>query len=319
MHKTLRTCAQLLEEYRKENSSENSSEKLEFLLGEKFLSENGKIKDVYNITAPFEWDGKTLLAGRVEARESEHSEVVFFQRKEEGWVPVLDAPMLKLQDPFVTIAEGTLVVGGVEVFPDSENPDRLCWRTVFYKGKTLEELKQFAKGPDGMKDIRLLQLSDGRILTAVRPQGMIGGWGKIGFMVMDSLQELTEERIEKARVLDGQFTDEEWGGCNEMHLLPDGKVGVLSHIACFDEKGNRHYYPSCFIYDVGTGEYTPMKIISERRDFAPGECKRADLEDVVFSGGLVRRSGGKAELYCGVGDAEAHVRIIDDPFLKKEN
>ena len=62
-----------------------------------------------------------------------------------------------------------------------------------------------------------------------------------------------------------------------------------------------------------------MKIISERRDFAPGECKRADLEDVVFSGGLVRRSGGKAELYCGVGDAEAHVRIIDDPFLKKEN
>ena len=318
MHKTLRTCAQLLEEYRKENSSENSSEKLEFLLGEKFLSENGKIKDVYNITAPFEWDGKTLLAGRVEARESEHSEVVFFQRKEEGWVPVLDAPMLKLQDPFVTIAEGILVVGGVEVFPDSENPDRLCWRTVFYKGKTLEELKQFAKGPDGMKDI-MLQLSDGRILTAVRPQGMIGGRGKIGFMVMDSLQELTEERIEKARVLDGQFTDEEWGGCNEMHLLPDGKVGVLSHIACFDEKGNRHYYPSCFIYDVGTGEYTPMKIISERRDFAPGECKRADLEDVVFSGGLVRRSGGKAELYCGVGDAEAHVRIIDDPFLKKEN
>ena len=78
MHKTLRTCAQLLEEYRKVNSSKNSSEKLEFLLGEKFLSEDGRKKDVYNITAPFEWDGKTLLAGRVEERDSEHSEVFFF-------------------------------------------------------------------------------------------------------------------------------------------------------------------------------------------------------------------------------------------------
>lgn len=314
MHKTLRTCTQLLEEYRKVNSSKNSSEKLEFLLGEKFLSEDGRKKDVYNITAPFEWDGKTLLAGRVEERDSEHSEVVFFEQEKERWIPVADAPVLKLQDPFVAKAEGMLVVGGVEVFPDSENPDRLRWRTVFYKGKKLKDLERFAKGPDGMKDIRLLQLGDGRILTAVRPQGVVGGRGKIGFMVINSLEELTEERIENTPVLDGQFTDEEWGGCNEMHLLPDGKIGVLSHIACFDEEGNRHYYPSCFVYDVESGEYTAMKIISERRDFAPGESKRADLEDVVFSGGLVRRTDGKAELYCGVGDAEAHVRMIDDPF-----
>ena len=317
MHKTLRTCAQLLEEYRKVNSSKNSSEKLEFLLGEKFLSEDGRKKDVYNITAPFEWDGKTLLAGRVEERDSEHSEVVFFEQEKERWIPVADAPVLKLQDPFVAKAEGMLVVGGVEVFPDSENPDRLRWRTVFYKGKKLKDLERFAKGPDGMKDIRLLQLGDGRILTAVRPQGVVGGRGKIGFMVINSLEELTEERIENTPVLDGQFTDEEWGGCNEMHLLPDGKIGVLSHIACFDEEGNRHYYPSCFVYDVESGEYTAMKIISERRDFAPGESKRADLEDVVFSGGLGRRTDGKAELYCGVGDAEAHVRMIDDPFSGK--
>lgn len=307
MHKTLRTCRELLKEYEKNNSSENSSIKLNFLLKES--------KDVYNITAPFEWEGKTLLAGRVENRDSEHSEVIFFERKKESWVPVLDAPVLKLQDPFVTKVDNLLVAGGVEIFPDKDNPYALCWRTVFYKGKSLKSLERFAKGPDKMKDIRLLQLEDKRILVAVRPQGETGGRGKIGFIVIDNLEELTEETIEKAHILKEQFTDEEWGGCNEMHLLPNGKIGVLSHIACFDETGDRHYYATCFTYDVCTKEFTPMKMISERKDFAPGESKRPDLRDVIFSGGLVRRKDGKAELYCGVGDAEAHMRVIEDPFL----
>ena len=316
MNKNIKSCARLLEEYREKKSSVNSSEKLEFLLEENFLARDGKKKDVYNITAPFVWEGKTLLAGRVEERDSEHSEVVFFEQDQKCWVPVPGAPVFPLQDPFVTKVDGCLLVGGVEIFPDRQHPDRLHWRTVFYKGRTLNDLERFATGPDGMKDIRLLQLGDGRILTAVRPQGVIGGRGKIGFTVIDSLEELTEERLQNVPVLDGQFTDEEWGGCNEMHLLPDGKIGVLSHIACFDQAGNRHYYSTCFTYDVDTGAYTAMEMISERADFAPGESKRTDLADVIFSGGLVRRDDGKAKLYCGVGDAEAHMRIIDDPFAK---
>lgn len=315
MHKTLRTCSELLKEYQKNNSSENSSKKLSFRLGEKFASESGKCKDVYNITAPFEWEGKTLLAGRVEDRESEHSEVVFFEQEKDAWVPMPDAPVLKLQDPFISKVDDLLVAGGVEVFPDEENPGALCWRTIFYKGRSLKELKRFAQGPDRMKDIRLLQLENGSILVAVRPQGKIGGRGKIGFTVLSSLSELTEENINKAHILEGQFIPEEWGGCNEMHLLPNGKIGVLSHIACFDEDGGRHYYSTCFTYDVISEEYTAMKMIAQRKDFAPGECKRPDLEDVIFSGGLIRRDDGNAELYCGVGDAEAHMRIIKDPFI----
>ena len=315
MHKTLRTCNELLKEYRGNNSSDNSSSKLNFLMGEKFLSPNGESKDVYNITAPFEWDGRTLLAGRVEDRDSEHSEVVFFEQTEGNWIPVPEAPVLKLQDPFITKADGLLIVGGVEIFPDEENPGALCWRTVFYKGKSLESLERFAKGPDRMKDIRLLQLADGRILVAVRPQGEKGGRGKIGFTVLKNLDELTEENMDRAHILEEQFIAAEWGGCNEMHLLPGGKIGILSHIACFDEAGDRHYYSTCFTYDVDTWEYTPMKMIAERKDFAPGASKRPDLEDVIFSGGLVRQKDGKVKLYCGVGDAEAHMRVIEDPFL----
>ena len=314
MHKTIRTCKELREGYESKNSSKNSSIKLNFLFDAEGAFAEYRKKDVYNITAPFTWEGKTLLAGRVEDRDSEHSEVIFFEQKEGGWAPVPGAPVLPLQDPFVTRVDDFLIVGGVEIFPDEENPEALCWRTIFYKGKSLNELTRFAKGPDKMKDIRLLQLEDKKILVAVRPQGEIGGRGKIGFMTINSLEELTEENMEKAPVLQEQFLPEEWGGCNEMHLLPDGKIGVLSHIACFDEAGDRHYYSTCFTYDVKTGEYTPMKMISERSDFAEGASKRPDLADVIFSGGLIRRKDGKAELYCGAGDAEAHMRVIEDPF-----
>lgn len=309
MHKTLRTCKELLEKYQNGRSSDHSSEKLHFILGER------EGKDVYNITAPFWWNGEKLLAGRVESRDSENSEVIFFSETEKGYEPVKDYPVLNLQDPFVAKVDDLLVVGGVEIFPDPDNKDSLCWRTVFYKGKTVSGLKQFAKGPDRMKDIRLLQLRNGKILVAVRPQGSIGGRGKIGFTVIDSLEELDAEHMEKAQILEAQFIPEEWGGCNELHLLEDDRIGVLSHIACFDAAGNRHYYSSCFIYHVDTGEYSPMKLIAVRDDFQAGACKRPDLRDVIFSGGLVRRPDGTAELYCGVSDAEAHRIIIQDPFI----
>ena len=60
--------------------------------------------------------------------------------------------------------------------------------------------------------------------------------------------------------------------------------------------------------------HTPVKIIARRSDIPAGGAKRPDLEDVIFSGGLVRREDGKWELYTGVSDCEACVIEIDDPF-----
>lgn len=313
MHKNIRTCDELLQDYRNrdssKNSSRNSSKKIDFVLD---ANDN---RDIYNITAPFSWKGETIIAGRVEARDSEDSEVLFFRETDKGYVPVKEYKSLRLQDPFVTTIRDQLVIGGVEIFPDPEKPESLSYRTIFYKGKALDQLERFTEGPDRMKDIRLLELPDGRILTAVRPQGEIGGRGKIGFIILSGLDKLTKETIDQAQILEDQFVPEEWGGCNEMHLLENGKVGVLSHIASFDEAGDRHYYSTCFQYDPATGEHTPMKMIAERRDFQPGAAKRPDLTDVIFSGGLVRKEGKKAVLYCGVSDAEAHCITIDDPFL----
>lgn len=309
----VRTCKEMLLEFKNLKNRDISS---------KLLFDGIENEDVYNITAPFLFEGKRYLAGRVEKRTEEWSRVVFFMEENEKWIADNSIPSLPLQDPFVTQVNGEFIVGGVEVFDDVENPGMLNYRTNFYRGNSLRSLTLFAKGPDRMKDIRLLQLEKNQILVMTRPQGSIfangkcyeAGRGKIGYMIIHSLDELTPEAILDATIFDDQFISEEWGGCNQLFMLGDGNVGILSHIARFDEAGNRHYYSSAFCMNPQTGEHTPMKLIAVRDNFALGDAKRPDLTDVIFSGGLERNNNKKAMLYCGVSDAQGHRIEIDDPF-----
>jgi Protein of unknown function (DUF1861) len=305
----VKTCEQLLAEYGTKTKPVNP-EKI-------FFSSIGE-KDVYNITAPFEDEGELVIAGRVESRDSEHSHVYFFVECNGEWVPREDAPVLELQDPFFTKIAGELVLGGVQTFPHPSLEGALGWRTVFYKGTSISGLSEFAKGPDGMKDLRLVELTDGSIGVLTRPQGEKGGRGKIGWARIPSLAELTIESINEAPLLDGQFVDAEWGGANEPHLLANGLVGVLGHVASFDQEGNRHYYPMVFALNPETGEFSDIELIATRSRFLPGPSKRPDLYDVVFSGGLVRKSDGTADIYAGISDAEAQKITIVDPFLQYE-
>lgn len=304
-----KTCKELLEAYRQGSKEKGQAEKLVFRgVGN---------KDVYNIAAPFEHEGQQVIAGRVEERDSEASEIHFFVQEGQEWVPLAGAPVFELQDPFHTRIADQLVLGGVQTFPHPQNANALSWRTVFYKGKSLDTLELFFQGPDQMKDLRLIEQADGSIGVFTRPQGAKGGRGKIGYTKVSSLDALTQAVVEEAPLLD-QFTEEEWGGCNEIHLLAGGKLGILGHIACFDEQGDRHYYPMTYALDPENGQYTEMNIIAERCDFQDGPAKRSDLVDVVFSGGLIRRGDGMADLYAGIGDAEAQKLTIPDPFLKYE-
>lgn len=223
-----------------------------------------------------------------------------------------------MQDPFFTRIGGDLVLGGVQTFPHPTIEGALGWRTVFYKGTNISNLEEFAKGPDGMKDLRLVELKDGSVGVFTRPQGDKGGRGKIGFAKVARLDELTVNFIESVQLLEEQFTDEEWGGANEAHLLSNGLIGVLGHIASFDDEGDRHYYPMVFVLNPESGEYSDIQLIAMRENFLPGEAKRSDLADVVFSGGLVRKGDGRADLYAGISDAEAQKITIADPFLPFE-
>lgn len=306
----------LLEQHRSKKLESAANSRLHFNVLDAYKDE-----DVYNPSAPFVWKQEIWLLARMEARDSEFSHVGFFRPSENSrniaeiqhWkqVEVLDLP---LQDPFVAIVREELIVGGVEV---TERPDRegLDYRTVFYRGRTVDKLKAFTAGPWGMKDLRLTELPDGRILLLTRPQGEIGGRGTIGWCLLESVDEINDEVIASATLLSDQFIPEEWGGGNEIHILDEERVGILAHIARFDDEGNRHYYAAAFTLNVQTGEATPLAIIAERRDFAAGASKRPDLADVVFSGGLLRDKEDTSMLYCGIADCEVHALRIEDPFL----
>ncbi|EMG27806.1 hypothetical protein X560_2146 [Listeria fleischmannii 1991] len=270
--------------------------------------------DVYNITAPFQFDGQKLIAGRVEKRENESSFVAFFKEVNAfTYERIESATELQLQDPFVTFIDGKLILGGVETFPNPDDDTKLSWRTNFYVVHQLNEVELIFTGPNGMKDLRLKQLRNGEIIVLTRPQGDKGGRGKIGYLKIRSLGDLTIDKIESAPLLQGNFNDADWGGANEIYELENGEIAVLGHIAFFDEENNRHYYPLVFWLEDDT--ISRPKIIAERADFLDSPAKRADLIDVVFSGGLVL-GPSKAILYAGISDASAQYLELDNPFKK---
>ena len=150
------------------------------------------------------------------------------------------------------------------------------WRTYFYRGRTIEDLSYFSRGPEEMKDIRLRQLPDGRIAVATRP--FIKGQGTIGFTILRNLDELDADVLASAPLFINQFADKEWGGANELHVLRNGSIGVLGHMACWDAAGHgvRHYYPMAFVIDSLSWRHTPPIIIAERSIFpaGPSEASR---------------------------------------------
>lgn len=302
-----KTCETLLKEYNNNKQQMGQTEKLIF--------DGVQGRDVYNITAPFLDHGILVIAGRVEKRDSEDSQVFFFIENNGKWAPKENSKVLNLQDPFFTFINDELIVGGVQTFPHPVLPNALGWRTVFYKGEDINSLEEFLKGPDGMKDLRLVQLQDKRIGIFTRPQGEKGGRGKIGFTIVNTLEDINIEVINEAPLIENQFAEGEWGGTNEIHVCKDGVLGILGHIACFDQSGDRHYYSMSFLFDPMCNQVlSSVKLLAVRQNFLPSAAKRKDLEDVVFSGGLVRRGEGFAVLYAGIGDADAQRIVLEDPF-----
>lgn len=294
----------LIEDYRK--SKPEQMKKAEFLT---FTGVG--TKDVYNITAPFELAGEVVLAGRVEARESEESTVYLFRETAKNtWAKISDGIELPLQDPFYTVIDGQVILGGVEVVFLPEGQAQ--WRTIFYHLEDTATAHHLFEGPWGMKDLRLKQLSTGEILVMTRPQGEKGGRGKIGACLIDQLADLSIQKIEEAPLLANQFSEEEWGGANEIFEI-DGVIWVLGHIANFDEQGDRHYYAMRFSFDRRNHAMKDVRILAERKDFAKGPTKRPDLVDVVFSGGL-DLSSEHGVLYAGISDAGAQKLKIENPF-----
>jgi len=270
-----------------------------------------------------------MIAGRAEPHTSEiDSLTIFFKKDGDHYLPQ-PHPVFRLQDPSVTKINGEIILCGIEVevvtlsrfqqLIQGKKEDRkiLFYKTVFYKGDSIENLTRFAEGPKGMKDIRLVKLTDGTIGVYARPQGdNKGGRGQIGFTIIKDLSELSEELIQAAPLLSTRFPAKEWGGVNEAIPLPNGRVLALGHRAYYDNHEVRHYYPWAFVHDPKTGEVIDLGILAERSDFPEGLSKRTDLADVLFSAGMKLLPNGHILLKVGMGDAEAGEMERDNPLVR---
>jgi len=280
-----------------------------------FPDERAKGLDVYNPTIPFEYDGEQHLVGRVERRNDETDTLLaFFKRSEPGsseWYRVHELPTFnRIQDPFISMIGGEVIIGGVRI-EVSDAAEITGWETVFYSGSDLSSLELKFVGPKKMKDIRLVDLG-GRIGVFTRPQGEKGGRGKVGYLVVDRLENLTTDMIDEAPLVPNLFNDEEWGGVNQALPLDEGKIGIIGHIARFDREDKRHYYPFQCVFIPEEMRVSEMKLLATKKDLFPHlPPKRDDLDNVLFPGGVFN-DDGKTTLVSGAGDTSSVFVTVED-------
>ena len=299
-------------------------EKTKMVYGSAKLSFHGvEGYDVYNASIPFTWKGKDYIYGRVERRkEWARSWVRLFRKTgEDDWTLVPDSMIYQLEDPYICKIGKELIIGGTHVRYKSGQID--TYYGYFYRGTNLHDMYYFTTGPDYMKDIRLVQLKKGRIGVFSRPRGKeilqkFGCESQIGFTIIDGLEGLTGEVVEKAPYIPGLFDKLEWGGCNQAYLLDSGMIGVVGH-KCYNEVNPKGvnvstYMNISFVFDPKSHRAMDSKIIGTRPCYPKGPAKRPSLVDCAFTAGIVMRKDGKADLYSGIGDTEVGRITIDYPF-----
>lgn len=299
------SCVELLKRFSNKEIFPNT-EKLEF-------AGVGK-RDVYNISKPFFINNEQIIAGRVEAREDvAKSQIVFFKHEKGLWVPVYGAPTFQLEDSSIVKIGDELIFSGIEVYPNPslKDPRNLDYRTVFYRGLDLLTLKKFAVGPELMKDIRLVPLTNGHIGVFTRPQGGEYGKGKIGFMELNNIKEINPKTLLQAQIIENQFSLEEWGGVNDAHSFKNW-VYAIGHIAYIDEKNAKHYYAMSFIYNIASHVATQIKIVATKKNFPAGGIKTPEHEDVAFPTGLVWNRDNTSKLIMNLSDAEVYVAGVNN-------
>lgn len=268
-------------------------------------------QDGYNPSMPVTGDHQAFTYVRVEPRDLPLSSwsVPFYAIGTNEWHIDNDLPMWRIEDPFTARIGGVLVVGGVRIL--AKRGSRVMWETIFLRGESAENLTEFARSPLYMKDVRLVELEDGRIGVFTRPFSTEHISRPVGYTEIDKLDDLCMEVMENAPLLDAQPVEAQWWGVNAVYPLAGGKLGVLAHIATWNDI-NRYYYPIVFVFDRETREIVDgPRIIADRSCFPAYDARQPDLKDVVFPGWIDRERG---YFYAGLSDAAIGVMPLADPF-----
>ncbi|KPA73109.1 hypothetical protein ABB37_10113 [Leptomonas pyrrhocoris] len=270
--------------------------------------------DVYNCSVPFKYKGTTHIFGRIEKREEWAASHVrlFVETGKDEFTVVPDGMTWLIEDPFVQRIKGEPVFGGTRVRKSSGRV--FNYYSDFFRGG-IEQNLYFASGPDNMKDIRVVELADGRIGVFSRPKTDI--YSCIGFTIINELGELTQRVINEAEPLNVLHAGS-WGGVNQAYLLSTGKVGCIAHYS-YNGKDDKErptavYLNYSFVLDPNTREAELERIIGTRSCYPDFPIKADKLIDCAFSSGIVMREDGKCDLYSGLGDAGEGRITIDYPF-----
>lgn len=287
--------------------------------------------DFYNPSNVMEIGGQAVLAVRREPHETEVSIVEFFRRDEAGeWDLITNAPVLEgYQDPFdLGKIQGEHLFGAVKILEKNDQGRVTNYATeIFVMKQNLSELHPVALGPDKLKGIRLTELPDGRIGVFIRPQSPHGekyGCGQVCYTEINNISELSNALRDidnNLQMIENMFAAGEWGGVNDLHILKDGRIGIVGHVARMVD-GKKDYYAAICVFDPKTRTHTDWEIIATADDLAQAginiKPKKEDLGSVYYPSGSVR-NGGFLDLYAGVGDTTSILDRRKDPFLKYEN
>lgn len=286
---------------------------------ENFEAPNGE--DCYNPSIPFTWNGKEYILCRTQQREGMYSMVYFFEKENDVWRVVKNAPSFKMEDPAFAFIHGKLIISGVNVhFGDGVNTFTE-WKTDFYVATNFDDIQYLTSGPAHMKDIRLVELPNGKIGIFTRPLGEDAPGdrlAKVGFTVVDEITDINADIITKAPLFNDFFIEEEWGGCNYAEPLKNGLIGVIGHKSYRSEDGLLHYYGTAFALNYETREVTDMKVIISRDCFPYCVPREPRLSDITFTAGVVRNGDGTAVVYTGLSDSAVGSAVIKDPFEEYE-
>ncbi len=279
-----------------------------------------------------EIDGKakTILALRVEDKNSfwlgdtYNPHIRFFKFDNHVLNPIDKAPIFEMhEDAFATwYMDGNkkrILFGAV--FVDRNNRYKPQVTTRFYTADNVFSLKPNQEPIaiiHDMKDIRLVQnLKDGKFFVLTRPiKGEKVGEGRIGFITINNLRDLTDENVNHAKLLPitGIGIDEKIGS-NEVHLVSinnNSRLLVYGHIARCDgpdwEKDTLHYQAMRFIFDPNNPFkqlIVPEIFLSTNMVGGHGMGKYPRTTDVVFTGGKGLRFNEKIRpglIFYGIGD-----------------
>ena len=286
----------------------------------------GKHLSVYNATPPL-WlrvKGKMcrVSVGRVEHLDDwAHSRIMFFERKTATEYVLIDnAPVFYGEDPSVTTVGDEIVLFSVNVAAIAK--DRYLLRTEIRRADDVMRLWECWRSIPG-KDNQITPIDDGlRISVMVRPQGGEAGRGKMAYIELDSLDELCEDNLRRARIIELHNTDDTWVGPNELHdLKKKDQIGILAHGA-FENDAATAKAKTYFIFfawlDRKRLQIVDIEPLALREDFPISSSKVPALCNVAFGTGLMipaELAREYVELYAGIGDLGQAFAVIDNPKI----